>query len=204
MALLTSSGVHFGGPRPANWFRAGALLLVAVLSFAFSASRVEAQPNEYKIKAVFLFNFLQFVEWPEDAFPYPTSPLRIGVLGNDPFGAALDAAVQDETIEGRKLTVERSPRLEDLQHCHLLFISGSETRRLDSVLAQLDRQPVITVGEADGFARRGGVIGFYSDGRKVRFEINPVAARRKGLKLSSELLRLGRLVEGQSAAKGGS
>lgn len=203
MALLTPSGAP-ASPGSSRWFRT-ALVLLAVFCTLFSLPRpVVAQSSEYKIKAVFLFNFLQFAEWPEDAFLTPTSPIEIGVLGADPFGAALDLAVRGETIDGRGLVVKRSSRIEDLQDCHLLFISASEARRLDSVLAQLARHPLITVGDSENFARRGGIIGFYTDGRKVRFEINVAAARRKGVKLSSELLRLGRIIDGPPPPKEGS
>ncbi len=95
----------------------------------------------------------------------------------------------------------RSHRVEDLQGCQLVFISKSESRRIDSILPVLGSHPVLTVSEVEGFARQGGVIAFYQDGKKVRFEINIGAAQRIGLKMSSELLRLGKIV-GQESLTG--
>jgi hypothetical protein len=181
------------------------MLFACVLALAFSPAAAQGQgapTREYQIKAVFLFNFLQFVEWPASAFPSADSPLRIGILGDDPFGPALEEAVQGETVQNRRLAIRRSQRLEDLQDCQLIFISRSAQRRVDEVLSRLGDRPVLTVSELEGFARRGGTIAFYPDGKKVRFEINPVTARERGLKMSSELLGLGRLV-GEGAAVGG-
>lgn len=177
--------------------RAAWLLMLGALIFALMPVPVRAQPaapREYQVKAVFLFNFLQFVEWPAEAFSDPGAPLQIGVLGDDPFGPALDEAIKDETVQGRRLVVRRSQHLEDLQDCQLLFISKSENRRADEILSRLGSRPVLTVSEINGFARQGGVIAFYPEGKKVRFEINPATARHAGLKLSSQLLGLGRVV----------
>ncbi len=160
-----------------------------------------APAREYQVKAVFLFNFLQFVEWPATVFPDQNSPIRIGVLGDDPFGSALEEAVRDEAINHRRLIVNRSHRVEDLRDCQLVFISKSENRRIDAILPLLNSHPVLTVSEVEGFARHGGVIAFYQDGKKVRFEINIGTAQRLGLKMSSELLRLGKIV-GQESLTG--
>lgn len=178
------------------------LFVLWSMTFAFVPAPAQAQgptPREYQIKAVFLFNFLQFVKWPPEAFPEPDTPLRIGVLGEDPFGSALDEVVRDETVRDRPLVVQRSRRLEDLQDCHLLFISRSESRRIEEILSQLRGRPVLTVSEIDGFARQGGVIAFYPEGKKVRFEINADAGRHAELKLSSQLLSLGRVIGQQTA-----
>ncbi len=182
-----------------SWFAAAVLLLALVCAPA------SAQPpaREYQVKAVFLFNFLQFVEWPKDAFDNPRAPVRIGVLGEDPFGAALDAAVRGETIDHRPLVVRRSNRIEDLEDCHMLFVGGDLRHRLEGVLSRLSSQPILTVSEIDGFARHGGVIAFYQDGKKVRFEINIAAARHHRLKLSSELLSLGRVIGTDALTEGG-
>ena len=160
-----------------------------------------APTREYQVKAVFLFNFLQFVEWPPAAFRDEGIPIRIGILGDDPFGPALEETMRDETINKRRLVVTRSHRVEDLRDCQLVFIGKSESRRIETILSFLNNRPVLTVSEVDSFARQGGVIAFYQDGKKVRFEINPGTAQRLGLKMSSELLRLGKVV-GQESLTG--
>jgi hypothetical protein len=181
------------------WFWLRLCVLLAALSGGVWGQT--APSKEYQVKAVFLFNFIQFVEWPEGVFTEANSPMYIGVLGDDPFGQALDEVVKGESIGGRSLAVVRSRRLEELAGCHLIFISKSETRRLDNVLAQLGSRPVLTVSELDGFANRGGMIAFYSEGKRIRFEINPGVAKRVDLKISSELLGLGRIA-GPNPAEG--
>ncbi len=151
--------------------------------------------REYEIKAAFLYNFIQFIKWPGSAFPSPDAPFRIGVLGADPFGSALEETVRGETINGHRLEIVRGFRLEDLQDCQLIFVCRSEGDQVDQILSQLDSRPVLTVSEIDDFARRGGDIDFYLRDEKVRFEINPQAARACGLAISSQLMALGKVVE---------
>lgn len=202
MALLITTPLR-GGLIPAIRRRLRPLLLIlAGLLVATDAAAQTAPSREYQLKAVFLFNFIQFVEWPDAAFPDAGSPVRIGILGDDPFGQAMETAVQGETIHNRRLVVERSRRVEDIQGCHLIFLCKSENRRLREILARLDGRPVLTVSDLDGFARRGGVIAFYSDGKKVRFEINGETARQAGLKLSSQLLELGKIVDKEKPGGG--
>ena len=190
-----------GGSR--RWVALLGLALVCFGPAAESLFGAAAPSREYQIKAVFLYNFVQFVEWPDAAFSDAGAPLRIGVLGEDPFGPALDEAVQGETIRSRRLVVKRAQRLDELADCQLVFFAKSEAwqvsaRRDD----QADARPVLTVGETEDFARRGGVIAFYSEGKKVRFEINADLARRLGLKISSELLKLGKVVGAEAPAGG--
>ena len=172
-----------------------ALLLAGTLSLTATGATAEPAPSkEYQVKAVFLFNFAQFVEWPPTAFPEPGAPISIGVLGDDPFGTALEETVRGETVGNRKITVQRSHKVEDLKNCQLLFISKSEKGRTAEILSSLTPGPVLTVSEVESFAHQGGVINFYLEGNKVRFEINPAAARRQRLKLNSQLLSLGKIV----------
>lgn len=153
-----------------------------------------AQSKEYQVKAAFLFNFAQFVEWPDTVFTAPDAPFCIGVLGDDPFGAALDEAVRDETISGHKMIVQRARQVADLKSCQMIFVSKSEKSHLPEILAAVGSRMVLTVGEVPGFARSGGEINFFLEGTKVRFEINPGAAQNCGLRFNSQLLSLGRIV----------
>ena len=155
-------------------------------------------PKEYQVKAAFLLNFSQYIEWPATAFPDASTPITIGVLGDDPFGAVLDKTVEGESVQGRKIVIKRSKQVGDLKECHLLFISKSEQGTLGDILKELKRTSVVTVGEVSKFTQRGGIINFYLDGNKVRFEINPNEAKRRGLKISSQLLKLGKVTESDS------
>ena len=156
-----------------------------------------APASEYQLKAVFLYNFLQFIEWPPEAFQ-DDAPICIGVLGQDPFGGILEDAVSGETVKGRKLTILRSTNVHDFARCQLVFISRSERASLPQVLSVFEGRPVLTVSDIEGFARRGGAINFLLEGRKVRLEINPTVAQEHGLKISSQLLSIGRLVGSQA------
>lgn len=147
-------------------------------------------PDEYKVKAVFLFHFAQFVEWPEGSFSNADDPLVIGVLGEDPFGQYLDEVVSGESIKGHPLLVKRFDRLEDIGACHILFVRAEGMGQLRTVLKELEPRAMLTVGDNPAFIRAGGMIRFFSEDSKIRLQINPEAARSSGLTISSKLLRL--------------
>jgi hypothetical protein len=154
-----------------------------------------AQTKEYQVKAAFLLNFAQFVEWPEAAFSGSDAPLCIGILGDDPFGPAVEQVLNGESIGNHKLTIKRAQRIEDLTNCQMVFVCKSENKRVQETLDKVGSHPVVTVSEVPGFAEQGGTINFYREQNKVRFEINAASALKSGLKISSQLLRLGKIVE---------
>lgn len=172
--------------------------LAALAAIAAPASPAPPAASEYEVKAEFLHRFAQFVTWPPEAFApaegappaADDAPLTIGVLGSDPFGAVLDAAVAEARVGGRRFAVRRFKTLAELQPCHILFVAASEEPRLPAVLERLRETPTLTVGESRRFARRGGVIGFVLVENRLRFEISATAAERARLKVSSQLLRL--------------
>lgn len=173
----------------------GRLLLAGLLLGGGSRAPGQSAPvNEYQIKAVFLFNFAQFVEWPATAFPDPQAPLILGVLGDDPFGALLDETVRDEKIGRHPLLIQRYRQVEQIGDCHILFISQSERGRLESVLTRLTGRNILTVSDADGFALRGVMIRFITEKGRIRLRINLDAAKAAGLTLSSKLLRPAEIV----------
>ena len=157
-----------------------------------AAQSVQASASE--VQAVFLFNFAQFVEWPAEAFSDPRAPLVIGILGKDPFGGFLDETVRGETVRGRTFRVDRYRRVEDVRECQILFISRSETKRLDSILTALKGKPILTVSNGDDFARSGGIIRFILDQSKIRLSIDLEAAQAAKLTFSSKLLRSAQIV----------
>lgn len=174
----------------------GVLFSMALALSFIGIGEVEAQPitPEYKLKAVFLFNFVQFVDWPESAFTETNSPLVIGVLGNDPFGRALDATVESELVHNRKLEVRRYQKVSEIQKCHVLFISRSETANLKAILAAVKGKTILTVGDSPDFANSGGMIGFFKEQNKIRFRINVQAAKEAHLSISAKLLQLADVV----------
>jgi hypothetical protein len=171
----------------------GRFVLCALLLLTAPAA-LQAQSREYQVKAAFLYNFAQFVAWPEPAFTNADEPFQIGVLGDNPFGADLKETVRGETIQGRQIVIQESRHAEALANCQIVFVSKSEAGRLDQVFSKLDSKPVLTVSENPGFAERGGIINFYRERGKVRFEINPDAAEKNGLKVGSQLLRVAKIV----------
>jgi hypothetical protein len=169
-----------------------ALVLGASLFSSELILPVQSAPAaEYQVKAVFLFNFAQFVEWPASAFPQGQTSLVIGVLGQDPFGSYLDDTVRGERVNNRPLTVRRYRRLEEIQTCHVLFISRSEAERMDQILASLKYRKILTVADVEGPAGVRVMIRFVTQQNKIRLRINPEAARAANLTISSKLLRLG-------------
>ena len=163
------------------------------LAFACPAAPTpENAPTEYQIKAAFIFNFAKFVQWPSGAFAQRSSPLVIGVLGEDPFHGDLAATIRNKSVDEHPLILEeiRSPIA--ATNCHILFICASEKRRLPQVFQALQGASVLTVSEMDGFTESGGMINFLLEGTKIHFQINQEAATRAGLKISSKLMSLAR------------
>jgi hypothetical protein len=158
------------------------------------AIRAQAETtSEYQLKAAFLFNFVKFVDWPADAFR-KDAPIRICLIGNDPFGISLDHIVQDKSINDRQLVVFRSIRSEDVVGCHLVFLASSDAGRFPVVFEKLKASSTLIVGESQNFALAGGTIQFFLEDNKVRFYINIDAAERAHLKVSSKLLALAKVI----------
>ncbi|HEX8757938.1 MAG TPA: YfiR family protein [Steroidobacteraceae bacterium] len=166
---------------------AAAALIAAGLLLA--ARPALAEPTAQQVEAVFLFYFSQFVDWPASAFADERSPIVIGVLGDDPFGGALDQAVAGERVNGRPVVVRRLRSIAAAADCHILYISSSEAPQLQQILSALKGHNVLTVSDLERFAQSGGMIRFVLIDQHVRLIVNARAARAAGLKLSSKLLR---------------
>jgi hypothetical protein len=182
-----------GGPAVRRW---RLLLLLAGLACLVPARAQSTK--EYQIKAAFLFNFVQFVTWPPDAFASSGAPLEIGILGDDPFGSALEEVVRGESVNSHRLVVVRSQNIGDLMGCQMIFVSRSEAGQVTGILSQVNSRPILTVSDIDHFAEDGGDIAFYLSDGKVRFQINPGSVRHGGMAISSQLLNLGQLVGGNN------
>ena len=169
---------------------ATATLIIALLPRPSAAQSQTEPKGEYALKAVFLYNFCRFIEWPKSAFASPNEPITIGVIGGDPFGSLLDEAVRGETSRGRAIRVEHYAKPEAIGHCHLLFVSRSESGRLEKILSAVAGKSVVTVGETDAFLDRGGMIALTADKNRVRLHINPSLLRAASLDVSSKLLRV--------------
>jgi hypothetical protein len=169
------------------------MILAVIAAHGFPPAAAQAI-REYDLKAVFLFNFAQFVEWPEEAFPAEETPFVIGVLGDDPFGESLDATVAGETLNGRPFVVRRYRELDEIDTCHILFVSQSESSRIEQIAAALAERSILTVSDDASFARTGGMITLLTDNNRIRLQVNLEAANSGMLTISSKLLRPAEIV----------
>ncbi len=170
-------------------------LLIALLPDAGHTDPATVSP-EYQVKTAYLYNFAKFIEWPKGTFVDAEEPIVIGILGEDPFGPLLDEAVRQRQAQGRSLRTERYPSLADLRGCHLLFISNSETKQQEELLSALADSGVVTIGESPNFTRDGGQIRFFvSTDHTIKIEVNPDAAQRAGIFISSRILKIARIYQ---------
>lgn len=154
--------------------------------------------REYQVKAVFLWRLAQFVTWPNNAFERADSPIVIGVLGDNPFGAALETAVRGETAHGRKLVVQQFRQVDQIKTCHVLFINETNAVRVREIIAALNRSSVLTVSDVEGFANsNGGMIRFFNDQNKIKVRVNLEATTAAGLSLDARFLRVAEVIKSQ-------
>jgi hypothetical protein len=173
---------------------AGAAALLAAF-FVLEASGQARDEREYAIKAGFLFSFFSYVDWPARADDADPTVFLVGIVGENQFGAALDS-LRGKTVKGRRIEVRPVSNPAEFSKYHLLFVSASEQSRLRELLGRTKDAPVLTVGETSGFIREGGVINLVPSRNRFQIEINPTAAERAGLTISSQLLKLAQIVRG--------
>lgn len=175
----------------------GVLVLAGML---LPSALAAAGVGESDVKAAFILNFIKFVEWPTSAFSSPEDPILLSVVGKDPVGDSIDE-LSGKTASGRKVVVRKARDLASIERCHVLFVGASEKSALAPVLGAVQRWPVLTVGDFEGFAGRGGTIGFIRQDSRIGFEINEESARKAGLKVNAKLLYLGKSVRGREGGE---
>src|ERR1700719_1295180 len=185
--------------------------VVALLPILLAGVTLNAQntsgSSEYLIKAGFIYNFANLVQWPSTSFAQPESPIVIVILGEDHFGATLDRALEGKKVNARAFVIKRARSVAELQRtlgpqneCQILYVSSSEMPHLGEAIQVLKGAPVLTIGETPGFAKSGGIINLILEDNKVRFEVNVQAAKDADLNISSRLLALERIIpEGRKA-----
>ena len=180
------------------------IAITAVFVVASLTPNLQAKDRlsrEYLVKAAFIYRIAKFVEWPAESFVDTHAPFTIGILGEEPLDVAL-RSIKDKDVRGRRVVIKRSARIEDLQGCHILFISASKRKYLAQIFNNLKVLHVLTVGEVKNFAEVGGIINFVTVGNKIQMEINVDAARKAGLEISSMLLGVSRIVRDDSREGG--
>lgn len=179
---------------------AGILVLLQVVC----ASRALADANEsldrvkeYQVKALFLYNFANFVKWPEEAFANKNSPLKMCLYGTVPFGEFLDV-VNGTLIRDRTLLVLRTTEYDDIKSgCHILFVGIDEKERMEEFLHNLNHLFVLSVGNKEGFTEQGGIVNIHRTKDNAKFEINLAKAISSGLLISSDLLGIARIINAE-------
>ena len=179
-----------------------AFLLIFVIFNVTNSELYALTPSrsigEYEIKAAFLYNFAKFIEWPEEQFSEHDGAFIIGIYGKDPFGPIIERTVKGKTINGRKVVIKRFKVLRKTKFCHIIFISRSKEKYLKKFLAITKRWSCLTVGDTNLFAKKGCIVGFTLENKKVRFSINIKAAKETGIKISSNLLKIANIVNGEN------
>jgi hypothetical protein len=170
----------------------------ALLLVILSMLQLQAQApvkREYQIKAAFLFNFCQFVEWPADTFTSASAPFVIGVYGDNPFGHYLEETVTGESVNGHPVAIRYFNSVDKLGDCQILFVSAHEKSEAEKVLSSLKGKSVLTIGDTPYFLGQNGMIRFFTKNNSIKFQINVDETKTAGLVLSSKLLRLAEIYE---------
>ena len=170
------------------------VLVATLVAFLLVVPKVSAQ-SEDQIMAAFLFNFARYVEWPKDAFVRNDMPVNICMLSSKEFGDVVSRTVSGKTVADRPVVVRWTSDLPESTDCHILFIGREFGKSHSEAVAVLGGMSIFTVADQEGFARAGGIANFFRVDNRIRFEINPRAAKKAGLKISSRLLRLAKVVK---------
>lgn len=183
--------------------RIAAVSLVCVALLLQGHARASDTPDsaEYLIKAGFIYNFANLMQWPANAFPKTDSPIVIGVLGADTFGGTLDEVLGGKKVNGRSFVVKHLKWGTDLKDCNIVFVSSSENIHLEEIFRLVKGLPILTIGESPNFAHRGGIINFIVVDDKVRFEVNVDAAKQADINISSRLLALAKIIPQTDGSK---
>jgi hypothetical protein len=171
-------------------FWATCLLLIISIT-CFSQPKVS---REYHIKAVFLYHFAMFVEWPASSLGSAETPFVIGILGDDPFRSVIDETVSGEKIKGHPIIIQRYKNVHEVKNCHILYISAREAPKLNEILFAIKNRHILTVSDMANFTGVGGIIRFMTRDNKIRLQINSAAAKAADLTISSKLLNVADVV----------
>jgi hypothetical protein len=164
------------------------LWTVVLATAALPACAKPKAAEEYELKAAFLFNIAKFVEWPAGAFADATSPIVVCIAGPDPFGTRIDRMLSGQSVNARTFRVARHEQASAAQGCHIVFTTETPTPSGNALS--------LTVGDSKDFCTKGGMVGLRVEGERLVFETNLAALRRSGIKISAQLLKLARIVEG--------
>ena len=172
-------------------------IFVCGLLFLFKVSPAHTEnslPREHVVKSGMILKFTEFIRWPKQKrLHINTNDFVICSIGDDPFGNLFFLARKEGLIE-KNLVVKKRVSYDEMNSCHIVFVSKSEEDNLDEILMTTQDKPILLMGDTDGFAKRGVGVNFIILNNRIRFEINRDAVERSGIKISSELLNLAIIV----------
>jgi hypothetical protein len=169
------------------------LLLICLTMLTFIENARGEASREYQVKAAMICNVMQFVEWPVGTFDSDSSPVVVTVVGDNPFGSSLDQIAASKKIGGRSIVVKYAADAQKIEKSQVVFIPDSENANINRILEKAGGKGTLTIGEGDNFPWAGGIMRFYTEDGKLRFEINLEATEKAELKLSSKLLKLAKI-----------
>jgi hypothetical protein len=168
--------------------------IIATLTLAVPC-RADAPTREYQVKAAFLYNFTQFVQWPDTAFASKDSPFVLATVGDDPFAGMLERVTADKSAADRPIRVVHFDSPDHIADCQMLFVPASQAASTTAILDKVSKKAVLTVGETETFTSSGGAMRFFLEDNKMRFEINADAVEASGIKVSAKLMKLARVLK---------
>ena len=171
------------------WIKA--LIAGLIMGSTVPCAHADPQPI-HKVKAAFVFKFMNYVEWPAEA--ETDVPLRIGVFGNEDVASALEDLTRGKLVEGHPIKILRAETIDALTSCRIVFIDASAGDAVGAYHGEFERSNVLTISDSKTFTRQGGVIKLVEKGKRIRIEINVTAAERSNLKISSKLLDLATVI----------
>jgi hypothetical protein len=177
------------------WKFAAVLILLSITAATAPLRYLHGEvrrPAEYEVKAVFLYNLTKFVEWPDKSLDN-ASTMTLFIIGEDPFGSYLDL-IKGKSVKGKTFDIKHVDTSDALKGAGIVFIANTDKDNLRHILKNLSGRPFLTVGDTQSFAKGGVMINFYIEESKIRFEINADAAKSAGMKISSNLLKMGKVI----------
>jgi hypothetical protein len=171
------------------------ILAGMLLTLLLASPATPLEQTGQQVKAAMLYNAAKFVEWSGPS--RPDTSLVICVLGRPAIAPALEALV-GKSVQGHLVRVQHATSLDNMGACQVLYIGEGERRNLPAILASAGRRGILTVSDMDRFAALGGILGMVENEGKVKLEVNLDAAQQANLKISSQLLKLARIVRGDN------
>jgi len=168
------------------------VILMTLLLLCGNLNKLKAQETDYKAYTLFIYNFMKYVEWPE---AQSKGDFVLAVMGDSPISKELQALATAKKIKGRNIILRKCNTVEDTYGCHLVFVPNSKSSMVKALKDQTKDKPVLIVGEREGLAKKGAGLSFVTlDDDELKFDINKKEIEGHQLKISSQLVSLGTVI----------